>query len=103
MYDPEDLIEPRPLSRRRRWFRKLADLPKGRHPITYAANFFTTIFTNIQDVRQIATLLADDALLRAQEDDVEGALTSCRGILNAARSVGDEPCMIAQLVRMACR
>ncbi len=83
--------------------RKLAGLPDGRHPITYSVDVLSTLFTPIQDTRQVAALLANDVLLRAQDGNADGALASCRGILNAARSIGDEPNMIAQLVRIACR
>jgi len=42
-----------------------------------------------------------DAMLRAQHGDIDGALDSCRALLNVGRSIGDEPIMISQLVRMA--
>jgi hypothetical protein len=83
--------------------RKLADSPEGRYPIAYSDNFVGTLLPHIQDAREIAKLLANDALFRAQEGDVDGALASCRGVLNAGRSVGDEPSCIAQLVRIALR
>jgi hypothetical protein len=83
--------------------RKLVDLPNGRHAVTYAPDYLSTAFPHIQDARDSTTLLVQDALLRAQEQDVAGALVSCRGAFNAARSIGDEPSLIAQLVRLACR
>src|SRR5262249_19670281 len=43
------------------------------------------------------------ALLRAQDRDADGALASVRAVLNAGRSIGDEPFTISQLVRIACR
>jgi hypothetical protein len=83
--------------------RKLVDRTEGRLPITYSADFISTLLPHTQDARQIAALLSNDALLRAQEQDPDGALASCRGALNAGRSIGDEPCLISQLVRIACR
>src|SRR5262249_19466108 len=38
-----------------------------------------------------------------QKGDIDGALQSCQAGLNVARSIGDEPSLIAQLVRIACR
>ena len=83
--------------------RKLADLPQGRYPITYSADWIGTLLPHRQDAREIAGLLSNDALLRAQDKEADGALASCRGALNAGRSVGDEPSLIPQLVRFACR
>ncbi|HEY7154459.1 MAG TPA: hypothetical protein VH575_10915, partial [Gemmataceae bacterium] len=83
--------------------RKLADMPEGRYPITYAEDFYSTLLPHIQNAREVAHLLAYDALLQSQDDDAEAALTSCRAIVNTARSIGDEPQLICQLVRIACR
>jgi hypothetical protein len=83
--------------------RKLADLPDGRYRISYRPDYISTLFPDIQDARWSASLLANDTLLRAQEQDMKGALASCRGTLNAGRSVGEEPVIIAQLVRLACQ
>src|SRR5439155_8048535 len=44
-----------------------------------------------------------DAVLRAHDGDADGALASCRGALNAGRSIGDEPFSVSVLVRIACR
>jgi hypothetical protein len=82
--------------------RKLAELPEGRYPIRYAPDYIGTLSPHDQDVRQIASLLACDALLRTQEGDADGALASCRAILNAGRSIGDEPLSVPQMVRSAC-
>jgi type II secretory pathway pseudopilin PulG len=83
--------------------RKLANRTEGRLPITYRPDFISTLLPHTQDARQIAALLSNDALLRAQDQDPDGALASCRGALNAGRSIGDEPTLISQLVRIACR
>jgi hypothetical protein len=58
---------------------------------------------NTRDPQGVAGLLRYDALLLAQEGDLDGALRSTRGVVNAGRSIGDEPARVAQLVRMACR
>ena len=83
--------------------RKLANLPQGRFPIAYSPDWIGTLRPHLQDSREVAHLLAKDALLRAQEGDADGALESCRAALNAARSIGDEPLPVSQLVRLSCR
>ena len=83
--------------------RKLADLPQGRYPITYSPDWISTLLPHAQDAREVARLLEDDAELRAQDGDADGALASCRAALDTGRSLGDEPMLISQLVRMACR
>jgi hypothetical protein len=44
--------------------------------------------------------LATDAAIRAQDGDIDGALDSCRAILNVGRSIGDEPFLISTLTRI---
>jgi hypothetical protein len=83
--------------------RRLADMPRGRTPIHYSDDGISTLLPNTQNARSAANLLRFDALLRSQKKDANGALDSVRGILNAARSVGDEPTLISVLVRIAIR
>jgi hypothetical protein len=83
--------------------RKLIDQPRGRYPITYSQDYIGTMLPGIQDCREVARLLQYDALFRAQSGDLGGAIVSCRAIINDARSIGDEPSLICQLVRMAIR
>jgi hypothetical protein len=79
--------------------RRLADLPRGRHRIEYAPEFPATRLDDQQHARFVVQLLGHDAWRRAHEGDTDGALTSCRAALNAARSIGDEPVSISQLAR----
>jgi hypothetical protein len=83
--------------------RKLADLPEGRYSVAYSPDWINYPRRHAQDAREVAHLLEYDALLRAQDGDADGALASCRAALNAGRSLGDEPMLVSQLVRMACR
>lgn len=83
--------------------RTLADKSEGRYPITYSADFISTLLPHIQNTREVGNVLAHDALLQAQEKHYDRALSSCRAILNAGRSIGDEPMIIPQLVRYALR
>src|SRR5438132_6345599 len=80
--------------------RKLKDLPKGRFPFPLGV---TPVLSHVQEVRTIANLLSFDAMLRAEEKDLEGAMESCSALLNTARSIGDEPTYISALVRIAIR
>src|SRR5205823_11752573 len=57
----------------------------------------------VQNAREIAYVLDFDVLLRAHDNDGDGALASCRAIVNTGRSLVDEPFLISQLVRIAIR
>ncbi len=81
--------------------RKLVDLPAGRYSITYKRGFITTLLSDVQNARSIFWLLELDAIRQAEDGDLRGAIRSCRALLNAARSLGDEPLIISQLVRLA--
>jgi hypothetical protein len=82
--------------------RKVTELPRGRFPIEYARDGISTSPSSWQ-TRAVATLLNYDVLLRAQDEDPEGSLESCRAILNCARAIGNEPIFNSQLTRLACR
>jgi hypothetical protein len=82
--------------------RRLADMPRGRHRLTLATNPLGTLLPDQQETRSVASLLRYDALLRAHKKDIDGALVSCRACLNAGRSLGDEPFLVSQLIRIAC-
>jgi hypothetical protein len=79
--------------------RELADRPQGRYPVTWSEDLIGTLTPHLDDVRTLGRMLALDALLRAHDGDIEGAVRSCRALLNTGRSVGDEPMPISQLVR----
>jgi hypothetical protein len=82
--------------------RKLADLPHGRFPIHYVLyGSFPPLQSN--EAGYTARLLWYDALLRAHDGDPDEALRSTRGILNAERSIGDEPTLLSLLNRCNCR
>jgi hypothetical protein len=49
----------------------------------------------------VLVVLAADAAIRVHDGDPDGALDSCRAILGVGRSIGDEPFLISQLVRLA--
>lgn len=81
--------------------RDLEKIQAGRYEITLGRNPLALLLPHIQDARTVAMLLQFDALARAAAGDIDGALGSARAILGVARSIGDEPLAISQLVRMA--
>jgi hypothetical protein len=81
--------------------RKVADLPRGRYEIEWQRNLFATLLPHVEPIRTVAELIAMDVLLRIHDGDVAGALWSWRALLNTGRSLGDEPLLISQLVRIA--
>jgi hypothetical protein len=83
--------------------RKLKDFPRGRHAIQYSKDFVSTNLEKQQHIRTVAQLLEYDVLLLAEANDGDAAADSCRAMLNAARSLGDEPLLLSQLVRIALR
>ncbi len=83
--------------------RSLIDTPRGRHPITFAPNWIGTLLPMVQANREAAVLLKYDVLDKAQAGDADGAVRSCHAAFHAGSSLGDEPFLISQLVRIACQ
>ncbi|HEY1379613.1 MAG TPA: hypothetical protein VGF55_22610 [Gemmataceae bacterium] len=83
--------------------RSMIDTPRGRHAISYAPNWIGTLLPLIQAHREVVVLLKYDVLDKAQAGDADGAVRSCHAAFHAGCSVGDEPFLISQLVRIACQ
>ena len=49
------------------------------------------------DVGDVRWLLWVDAVKREEDGDIDGALVSCRAILNTGRSLGDETTIISTI------
>ncbi len=79
--------------------RRLADFPRGRFPVDWKGDFNSTRLPHAYWVQAIAKLLSYDAILKADQHDIDGAVRSCQAILNAGRALGDEPTMLSQLTR----
>ena len=79
--------------------RKLIDMPTGRFPVEYAADGVTRVLDEQLMAQQVWLLLEHYAMLQAHGGDLDGALESCRAILHAAASYGDEPCVQAFAMR----
>jgi hypothetical protein len=74
---------------------------EGRFAIEYAPVHIQTPFAPLQRCRGVMQMLQLDAFLRAEEEDGAGALQSCRAVLVAARSIGNEPDLPVMLIRVA--
>jgi len=81
--------------------RKLVDLPDGQNTHTVVKNPLEIKLSYEEDSRKLARLLKLDVEGRIQKKDWDGAVTSVIAIVNVARSPGDAPFVISQLVRMS--
>lgn len=82
--------------------RKLAEQSRGRFSVIWGPDGSPTT-THWSEIRTVGRLLEFDALIRAQDGDLPGALTSLRAVCNTYRAIGDEPSLISMLVRYAGR
>ncbi len=82
--------------------RRLAWFPYGRLRLERARNPIVTLMPEQQEVRRVTNLLALDARRHAQAGHMPEAIRSCQAALNGARTLGDEPLIISQLIRIAC-
>src|SRR5262249_26085067 len=79
--------------------RSIKDLTRGRYSITYTDDYFCTVVPEINSLRHVSRLLVVDVLNCIAKDAPEQAAQSCLALLRASQSVGDEPLVLAQLVR----
>src|SRR5260370_1755034 len=78
----------------------VSELSSGRYAsVTLARNPINTLVPHLVNVRTVTTLLHFDAALRAQDETGDAAANSILAQLNAIRSVGDEPFLLASIVR----
>jgi hypothetical protein len=69
---------------------KLADMPEGRYPITWATDIDSTPCPWTDALYSTNALLDFDAALHNQQGDSDGALRDARAVLNLGRSLGEE-------------
>lgn len=81
---------------------KLASMPRGRFPIKWNKDAVGTLLPEQQNARIVADLFRYDAILRAEEGDLARAFNSVQAVLNAGRSLGDEPISISCIIHIAC-
>lgn len=82
--------------------RKLANMPRGRHHIIYQRNILNTLLKGADDTRRIVPLLLYDAMRYDQEHDPRQAMIACQAAFNAGRSLGEQPFVVSQLIRIKC-
>jgi hypothetical protein len=80
--------------------RRIADIPQGRYEIVWSPDAIGTLVPHLQDAGEIRRLLGLDAIRMINDGDIEGAIISCRAVLNIGRSVGDETTAVSQIVRL---
>lgn len=56
-----------------------------------------------EQLRTVTDMLLLDAALRAQREDMTGALRVCEAMLQASRAIGDDLSMYPQFMRLSCR
>ena len=83
--------------------RTLKDYPSGHREIVLSPDVLNTLLEDTQHTRQATDLLRWDVVAAAEAGDTPRAAAGLLAMLNASRSVGDEPFLISQLVRMATR
>jgi hypothetical protein len=83
--------------------RRLANMSVGRHALIHDLDPTATDLSHAQKMFDLADLMFYDALLRARQGDIDGAIESCRACSNAGRSLGEELILVCQLVRMNIR
>lgn len=80
--------------------RSMADLPRGRFPVKPTSPLLAMPPPHIAAIRVATHPLVLDAVLRSADGDPDGSIDDVRAMLNVARSVGDEPIAVSQMVRM---
>lgn len=83
--------------------RGLRDCPFGYREITLLPNVLDTPLRDTQDTRAVVNLLRWSTVRAVEDGDRGAAVNDLRALLGASRSIGDEPFLISQLVRLAGR
>lgn len=82
--------------------RGVRKLPGGGFRLTFKEpDLIGTLLPNTQEMRRVAGLLSDAALVAAADDRGDDALDAILCLLHLDRALGDEPFSISALVRMA--
>ena len=81
---------------------RLRDTRGGQFALTIAPDPFATLLPHADKCRTVASLLQYDGYLSALEKNPNRGISAARAALAVARTIGDEPFLICQLVRIAC-
>jgi len=83
--------------------RRLVDFSEGRFAITYPPNLFGYWPKHDDMIRTISFVLELDVWLQLHDGKFDGAWKSAWAILNTGRSLGDEPLLSTQIIRIVQR
>ncbi len=81
----------------------LKDRPFGHRDIDLKPDVFSTLLPDTQNTRQAADLLRWEVVAASEDGDGRRTADALLALVNASRSIGDEPFLISQLVRIAVR
>lgn len=81
--------------------RQLAGMPEGGRVLQFPRNPMMFDMAVIQQFRDIAAVLRNDAIALASVGRSKEAIQSARAAFGVPRAIGSDPTMISQLVRMA--
>jgi hypothetical protein len=82
--------------------RSLDRYTSGRYPVQWQPDIVSTVLP-ATEARKVAYWLRADAIAKADAGDMAIALENWRAIIHVARTIGDEPASISQLVRISVR
>jgi hypothetical protein len=82
--------------------RRMPDYPYGRALVEWMKDASSRQMTGEADYRAVAFLLMYDARLRAEDNDLEGALHDVKALLFVSRSLGDDPRPESSSIREGC-
>jgi hypothetical protein len=83
--------------------RTLKDYPSGHREYRLAINPICTLLDQTQHTREVANLLRWDVAIAVEDGNTVQVADDLLAMLNNSRSLGDEPFLISQLVRIATR
>ncbi|MSQ95787.1 MAG: hypothetical protein EXR98_14695 [Gemmataceae bacterium] len=83
--------------------RKLKNLPDGRYPMAPVQDPFKVGSGINLRIPEVMRLLQHDAILSANDGNIEAAGESCQAMLNVTHSLDGYPAFMAFLLRMAAR
>lgn len=82
--------------------RKLIGMTRGRFPLEWQKQLLVWKRLDSEDAGTAVNLLHYETALAAQDGDADGAMAFVRGLVGAARSIGDEPFIRSALMRLGC-
>jgi hypothetical protein len=83
--------------------RTLKDYPLGHREIVLKPDVWNTLLEDTTNTRHAADLLRWDVVIAVEDGNERLATDDLLALLNASRSIGDEPFLVCQLIRIAMR